>query len=77
MQLLVDEVPLEERQALGGRVIELHPLDHLGADLADVASDLLEEHRIVDEHAPVVAVELFSEHPHGKIELSVEEPRTA
>ena len=72
----MDVVPLEQRQPLGGGVVELDPVGELGVDRLDVGLDLLVEAPVVDDDAAVVGVELLADDPHGQFRLPVQQRGT-
>ena len=73
VQLLVDVVPLVERQTLVVRVVELDAVGELGVEGADVVADVVEQPLVVDDDAAVLGVELLADHPHGQLGLAVQQ----
>ena len=67
VDLLVHVVALEDRQRIVGVAGPLDPVGQLGADAGHVVADLLVQRRVVDHHAPVVAVELLPDDPDGHV----------
>ncbi len=76
MELLVDVVALEDRQRLGLGVEVLDPVGQLGVDRTDVLAHLVVQGQVVDDHGPVLAVELLADDPDGDGRLTVEEGRS-
>ena len=68
-------VALEDGQALDLGVVVLDPVGELGADRPHVVPHLLEERQVVDDHAPVLGVELLAQDPDGQLGLAVEQAR--
>ncbi len=76
MDLLVDVMPLEDRQAaLCCSVVVLDPIGELGVERRHVPLDLVVEALVVDDDAAVVGVELFADHPHRQLGFTVEQGR--
>ena len=75
VQLLVDVVALEQRQAVGGRVVELDAVGELGVERGDVVLDVVVQALVVDDDAAVLGVELLADDPHGQLGLAVQQRR--
>ncbi len=68
-------MPLEERQRLGLRIEELHSIGQRRRDAGHVALHLVEQGTVVDDHSPVVVVELLPNDPYRHVGLPVQQGR--
>src|SRR5829696_5527700 len=73
VQLFVEVEPLVDRQAFLGRIVELDAIGELRVERGDVVTNFFVEALVVDDHTPVLGVELLTNHPDGELRLAVEE----
>lgn len=75
LELLLHVVELEQRQRLGGGVVELDPVGQMRGHRGHVLLHLLIQARVVDDHPAVVLGELLADQAHRDLGLPVQQGR--